>query len=125
MIGLAGQSLVFLYTDDLPRLAGFYGGVLGLEEVLDQGACRIFRASPTGFIGLCDSPGRPRGTRGVMVSFVVADVQASYAALLAQGVAFDAPPGPQAGGTVWSAFFRDPEGYWLEIQEFRDPRWKG
>ena len=38
MIGLAGQSLVFLYTDDLPRLAGFYGGVLGLEEVLPMPA---------------------------------------------------------------------------------------
>ncbi len=117
--GLAqGRTVTFLYTDDLPRLSRFYEGVLGLERVLDQGACRILRASPTALIGLCDLPGRPRGTAGVLVSFAVADVDAAHAALLARGVVFEGPVATGMAGTVRSAFFRDPEGYRLEIQSF-------
>jgi catechol 2,3-dioxygenase-like lactoylglutathione lyase family enzyme len=119
----SGQSLVFLYGDDLDRHARFYAEVLGFPQVLDQGDCRIFRISSTAFLGVCDRRDRPRGTAGVTVSFVVADVDAAFRALATRGVVFEGPPGPQAGGTVRSAFFRDPQGYRLEIQEFRDPHW--
>lgn len=113
-----GRTITFLYTDDLPRLTAFYEGVLGLECVVDQGACRILRASATALIGLCDIPGRPRGTAGVLVSFAVADVDAAIAALTARGVVFEGPAAEGMGGTVRSAFFRDPEGYRLEVQSF-------
>lgn len=117
------QSVVWLYSDDLEGMAAFYGGVLGLPQVLDQGRCRVFRASPTGFLGICNSPERPRGTRGMMFTFLVEDVEAAHAHFAAKGVAFDGPPHVNAAGTVCSCFFRDPEGYWLELQEFRDPLW--
>ncbi|HEY8614442.1 MAG TPA: VOC family protein [Roseomonas sp.] len=122
----AGRTITFLYTDDLPRLSRFYEGVLGLECVVDQVSCRILRASATALIGLCDIPGRPRGTAGVLVSFAVPDVDATFAALSARGVVFEGPAADGMGGTVRSAFFRDPEGYRLEIQSFlRDgvPGW--
>ncbi len=114
----AGRTITFLYTRDLPRLSAFYERVLGLECVVDQGRVRILRASATALLGLCDIPGRPLGTDGVMVSFAVADVDAAHAALAGRGVAFDGPVGTGMGGTVRSAFFRDPEGYRLEIQSF-------
>lgn len=117
------QNVVRLYTDDLDRLATFCRDVMELPEVLDQGVCRAFRASPTGVLGICNKPGRPRGTRGMMVTFLVADVEAAYAHYKARGVAFDGPPDMRGGRTVCSCFFRDPEGCWLELQEFRDPRW--
>ena len=117
------QSVTFLYSDDLAAHAAFYRDVLELEEVLDQGACRIFRVSGTSFLGVCDLPYRPRGTKGVMFTFLCEDVEAMYRHLLGRGVVFDAPPDMHGGRTVYSAFFRDPVGYALEIQEFRDPRW--
>lgn len=52
------QNLVWLDTDDLDRLAGFYRDVLELPQVLDQGACRVFRVSPAGFLDVCDKPRR-------------------------------------------------------------------
>lgn len=119
------QSITFLYTDDLDRLARFYAEVLGLEQVVDQGDCRIFRVSPSGFVGVCDRRDRPRGTDGVLLSFVVADVDAMHRHLAAKGIVFDAPPTIGAGGTIRSAFFRDPQGYRLEIQEFLDPHLDG
>ncbi|MBP0446222.1 VOC family protein [Roseomonas sp. SSH11] len=113
-----GRTITFLYTDDLPRLSRFYEEVLGLACVVDQGRCRILRASPTALIGICDIPGRPRGTDGVLVSFAVEDLDAAHAALSARGVRFEGPVSLGMGGTVRSAFFRDPEGYRLEIQSF-------
>ncbi|MGK7868074.1 VOC family protein [Falsiroseomonas sp. E2-1-a20] len=117
------QNVVWLYSDDLDTHAAFYRDVLGLTQVLDQGVCRIFQVSPTGFLGVCNKEGRPRGTKGMMFTFLVEDVEEMYQYLLARGVAFDGPPNMLGGRTVYSAFFKDPIGYWLEIQEFNDPRW--
>jgi len=117
------QNVVWLYTDDLERLAAFYRDVLELPQVLDQGVCRVFQVSPTGFLGVCNKEGRPRGTKGMMFTFLVEDVETAYAHFLARGVEFDGPPNMLGGRSVYSAFFKDPEGYWLEIQEFNEPRW--
>ncbi len=35
------QQVTFLYTDDFEKTTMFYEEVVGLELVLDQGACRI------------------------------------------------------------------------------------
>ncbi|MFP4126922.1 MAG: VOC family protein, partial [Alphaproteobacteria bacterium] len=117
-----GQQLTFLYTDNLARAVGFYRDVLDLELVVDQGRAVLFRVNDGAYLGVSDRPDRPRGTAGVMVSFVC-DVDRAYAKLTARGVAFEGPPGAQMDGTVYAAFFRDPDGYRLELQEFRDPRW--
>ncbi len=116
------EQLIFLYTDKLQRSVTFYRDVLDLEPVLDQGRAVLFRVNAGAYLGVCDRPDRPRGTDGVMVSFVC-DVDRAYAQLSARGVAFEAPPRLEMDGTVYAAFFRDPDGYRLEIQEFRDPRW--
>lgn len=117
------QSITFLYTDDLPRSVAFYAGVMGLEAVLDQPSVHIFGWTPTSFLGVCDVATRPRGTKGMMLTFLVADARDTCARLEAQGVVFDEPLALRGGGTLRSAFFRDPDGYVLEIQEFLDPRW--
>lgn len=121
------QSITWLYTEDLDRLARFYGEVLELPFVMDQqvagGRTRIYRASPSHFIGICAIPGRPLGTRGMIFTFLVPDVQAAYAHYLARGVPFESAPDMSPGRVIHSCFFHDPEGYKLELQEFSDPRW--
>lgn len=121
-MGPTGQLLTFLYTDDLGGMVAFYRDVMGLAPVIDQGAAVIFEVNKGAYLGVCDLPHRPRGTQGIMVTFV-REVDAEYARLRALGVAFEGPPALYMGGTVYAAFFRDPEGYALEIQEFRNPDW--
>ena len=121
-MGPTGQLLTFLYTDDLPAMVGFYRDVLGLTPVIDQGATVILRVNEGAYLGVSNLAHRPRGTDGVMVTFV-RDVDAEYERLSALGVAFEGPPATLVGGTVYAVFLRDPAGYHLEIQEFRNPDW--
>ena len=55
-MGMSGfdQQVTFLLVADLATSSRFYGEQLGLEMVLDQGDCRIYRITPTAFIGICE-----------------------------------------------------------------------
>ena len=55
------QNVTWVYTADIDGTARFYGETLGLEQVLDQGLCRIFRASGTAF-ALCSATSPSRDT---------------------------------------------------------------
>ena len=47
------QQVTFLYTHNLEETAAFYEDILGLPLILDQGVCRIYRASGNAFLGFC------------------------------------------------------------------------
>ena len=49
------RSIVFTYTNDLPSASRFFRQVLGLDFVVDQGPCHIFRLTDESFIGVCDA----------------------------------------------------------------------
>lgn len=118
------QQVTWVYTADLPGTAPFYADVLGLELALDQGQCRIFRAGPDSFIGLCHArPGRHVEPKGVVFTFVTPDVDGWHARFKAHGI--DSLEAPQRSETfnVYAFFVRDPNGYLLEFQQFLDPAW--
>jgi catechol 2,3-dioxygenase-like lactoylglutathione lyase family enzyme len=48
-----------------------------------------------------------------------------YAQLLSNGVMIPEPPKHNKIYGIYHFFFRDPDGYTLEIQAFKDPGWKG
>lgn len=118
------DSIVFTYTDDLTASSRFFAGTLELELVVDQGACHIFRLSPTSYIGVCAIPGRPRTTAGVTITIVTPDVDAWHRFLTAKGLVYDTPPRNSARFNVYSSLFIDPNGYRIEIQNFNDPDWR-
>ena len=118
------QLVTFLYTRDLDGSAAFYGETLGLPLVLDQGACRIFQTSPEGFLGVCHcSEKRPSNPEGVIITLVTDDVDGWYERLKAKGVAFETGPTENPEYNIHHCFLRDPDGYQIEIQSFRDPAW--
>jgi catechol 2,3-dioxygenase-like lactoylglutathione lyase family enzyme len=126
------QSVTFLYTADPAASRRFYAGVLGLEPELEQGggACVLYAAAPGGraFLGLCRARGGreladPRTPGGVVFTLVSREVEAWHARLVAAGVEVLGPPGRSSGPGVYGFFFRDPDGYLLEIQRFEDPAW--
>lgn len=123
------QSVTWIYTEDLDATCRFYGQTLGLEQVLEQpgadgGGCRIFRHSPSSFLGVCRvRPGRWVEPKGVVITFVTPDIEGWHRYLLARGVTPEGPPSYSAAFNVDSFFAADPNGYKLEFQNSRDPAW--
>ena len=116
------QQVTFLLVSDLDRSSHFYGQMLGLGLVLDQGDCRIYRVSSSAFVGICQ-----RAERGdpntVLVTFVTDDVDGRHQDLVAAGVACEKVPQHNEKYNVYHAFYRDPDGYLIEVQRFLDPAW--
>lgn len=123
------QAITFLYVTDVAACRNFYGTVLGLPLVLDQGSCAIFGvAGGRAFIGVCAARdpgggGADRRQGGVVLSFVTDAVAAWHAHLLAAGIVPDGPPRQDPVTGIEHFFFRDPAGYLLEVQRFKDDCW--
>jgi catechol 2,3-dioxygenase-like lactoylglutathione lyase family enzyme len=69
------------------------------------------------------APPPDRAPLGVIVTFVTDDVDGIYDELRAKGVAFETVPTVNATYKIYNCFFRDPDGYLLEIQKFLAPDW--
>ena len=118
-----------LIVSDLERSRRFYADVLGLEEVpRPQGftfAGAWFRLSDTEIhlLAASDTTGRagifepgPSAASGLAshIAFEVDDLSASLAGLEEHGVPLVGGPMPRGDG-VTQVFFRDPDGYVLEL----------
>ena len=118
------QQVTFIYVQDLEVSSTFYRDTLGLELVLDQGKCRIFKISNDGFLGLCQcNDKRPSSPAGIIITFITRDVDGIYQKLISKGVSFDHPPNKNQEYNIYHCFLNDPDGYKLEIQQFFDPAW--
>lgn len=118
------DAITFLYTRDLEAAHRFYSGLLGLEMILDQGSCRIYRAAAGAYLGFCQRETAPEQPPDfVIVTFVTPDVDGWYAALKREGVVFEGPPALNETYGIYHCFLRDPDGYRLEIQRFLDAGW--
>lgn len=118
------QQVTFVYTRELERAAGFFGGVLGLDLIRDQGACRIYRTAPGAAIGVCDHVVPPPAPDGVMLTLVVArraDVEAWHDHLVANGVEIAQPPTAKPRFEIYALIARSPDGHRIEIQAFDAP----
>ena len=116
------QQITFLYTHDLDASARFYEDKLGLELWLDQGSCRIYHVTGSGYIGLCQterSSTLQTGKQpGVIFTLVTQQVNEWYEYLKERGVEFEKPPSKNELYNIYHCFLRDPNGYLIEIQRF-------
>jgi catechol 2,3-dioxygenase-like lactoylglutathione lyase family enzyme len=117
------QQITFLNTRDLSATARFYEDVMGLDLIVDQGDCRIYRASPDGYLGFCQRQAAPEEPLGVILTLVTPEVDAWYRFLLERGVSFEKPPTLNPKYEIYHCFLRDPNGYLIEIQTFNDTAW--
>jgi len=127
------QMVTFIYADKPEPCWQFYGEALGLPLVLDQGGCRIYRVAGEAFLGVCrarshdapDPAARDR-RRGTVLTLVVRDTAAVAAwgeRLTAHGVALASQPTYNADDDIDHFYVRDPAGYLVEIQAFRQATW--
>ena len=117
------QFVTFVYCEDLDATCEFYEKILGLEMVLDQGPCRIFRVAGDGFLGICTKLDRPSEKAGVILTLVSDDVDGWYDYLKGFDLEFEKTPQLYAKFNIYHLFVRDPAGTLVEIQEFKDPAW--
>jgi catechol 2,3-dioxygenase-like lactoylglutathione lyase family enzyme len=117
------QQITFLMTDDLEATARFYEEVLVLPLKLDQGSCRIYQVSDTGYLGFCQRTGATEAAPApdLIVTLVTQEVDEWYRYLKGQGVAFEKPPQTNPKYDIYHCFLRDPNGYLIEIQRFLHP----
>ncbi|GAB1541374.1 VOC family protein [Scytonema sp. NUACC21] len=118
------QQITFLYTQDLAISARFYEDTLGLELWLDQGSCRIYSVTGSGYLGLCQTSETaipPNGKRShIIFTIVTQQVDEWYEHLKQRGVEFEKPPAFNEKFKIYHCFLRDPNGYLIEIQRFED-----
>jgi len=122
-LGVRG-TVLWLYYRDLALIESFFGEALGVEIVVDQGWAKVYPASTTGFLGFVDGErGLHQATeeKGVTVSFFTSGIDAWWGHL--QGVTGFVPRTPELtseGDFVRTFVGYDPEGYFLEWDEFVD-----
>lgn len=119
------QQVTFLYTADLESTAQFYEDILSFKLILDQGACRIYRICTHSFLGFCQRDGFSPDSSVVIYTLVTSVVDEWYQYLLSKKVEIEKAPAYNPKFNIYHFFFKDPNGYLVEIQEFRDPAWPG
>ena len=113
-----------LFVKDLPRMTGFYSDVLGLRPITEtrlpdwvefHGAEQFsLHAIPVAFAAgiSIDSPPKPRDQDATKLTFVVADVEATLAAIEGMGLPLLKRPwgGVEAVDPEGNVFALRPEG---------------
>ncbi|MHC5735048.1 VOC family protein [Nostoc sp.] len=116
------QQVTFFYTHNLNASTEFYEQKLGLELWLDQGTCRIYTVSGSGYLGLCQasetSVTLADKQSGFIFTLVTQQVDEWFEYLKERGVEFEKPPTLNEKYNIYYCFFRDPNGYLIEIQRF-------
>ena len=117
-------SVLWLYHADLAGACAFYEQLLGVELLVDQGWAKVYQIAGGGMLGLVD------GTKGlhetaeqkcVTVSFFTEDVKAWFDHVqTVDGFALRTPDITDESGLVHIFVGYDPEGYFLEWDQFLD-----
>jgi catechol 2,3-dioxygenase-like lactoylglutathione lyase family enzyme len=120
-LGIRG-TVLWLYFEELEVIQAFYREALGVDILVDQGWAKVYPASPAGFLGFVDGDrGLHQATeeKAVTVSFFTTGLEA-WLEHMREVESFELrTPGMSAEGDFVRTFVGyDPEGYYLEWDEF-------
>lgn len=117
-------TVQWLYFRDTAATNDFYTGLLGTEPTVDQGWAWAYPLSSSGFLGVVDGTrGLHQATddKGVTLSLIVEDVEAWYDWMRGvSGFDWRSDEIGDESGRVKVFVGYDPEGYYLEWDEFLD-----
>lgn len=115
--------ITFLKTTRSEETRQFYGESIGLDLVLEQAHCWIYRVAGGAYLGFCDADAPSLGPEKVVLTLLTDDVPAWHAKLSAAGVVTDGPPRENQTYHIEHFYATDPNGYLVEVQRFLDPHW--
>jgi catechol 2,3-dioxygenase-like lactoylglutathione lyase family enzyme len=110
----------FYGSTDLVKTSHFYESVLGLSLYKDQGACRIYRVTSTGYIGFCTHLPVMAAERSPIITLLTEDVDAVYRRIRDAGWDTEDIPKENQRFKIYHFYTRDPDGHAVEIQRFLD-----
>jgi catechol 2,3-dioxygenase-like lactoylglutathione lyase family enzyme len=121
---------VCVHTDDVPAVRAFYTDVLGFAVTLDIGWFVSLRHEGHDDLDVCvvhrdhALAGMGGPVAGVVLAFIVDDVDAEHARLMELGVPVDVPPRDEPWGQR-RCLVRDPAGTGIELVQVTspDPAW--
>jgi lactoylglutathione lyase len=114
-------QITFFYYRNLAAAERFYHNTMGFEKVIDLDFAKVFRMTGGANVGIVGEGGflKPGKEKPVMLTVMVEDADAWYSKLSKIGVNVNHPPQQQEYLNMRSFLTWDPEGYVIEILEFR------
>ncbi len=118
------QQITFISVRDLEISSEFYEGVMGFPLVLDQGNCRIVRTCKGGYLGYCLKENPLPNKQEVILTFITSEVDEWYTHLMNKDLQIDHEPKINPKYDIYHFFLKDPDGYLVEIQQFKTREWE-
>jgi len=112
------EFITFLGTNDLKITSMFYQNILGLTLYKDQEVCTIFNVNTESKIGFCEHIPVIHKEKSPIITFVTDDVDKWYDFLVQEGLTIPESPKLNDKFNIYHFFFKDPNGYTIEIQRF-------
>ena len=112
--------ITFIYYRDLQKGIDFYQNTLGLTLAIDQGWCKIYQVSKSGYLGIVDEK---RGMQNwhaektVQICLRVPEVLPWYEFCQGMSLPKLSQLFTNEALKIRAFVFEDPEGYQIEIQE--------
>ncbi len=116
----ADKMIAFIYYKDLAKGIDFYENVLGFSRIIDQGWCKIYQISDSGYLGLVDeSRGMQkwREKKTVQICIRVPEVEPWFDYCKDLGRPNFSELFVNEKLRIKAFVFDDPEGYQIEFQE--------
>jgi len=116
--------VTFFYYENLAKATEFYEKIMGFHLVQDQKWAKIFKVKDNAYMGCVDGNigyHKPDPTKPVMLTVIVDDPDAWYKHFRENGIEPLDEPHDNEELNLRIFLLRDPEGYVIEIQKFKDP----
>lgn len=116
----ADKMIAFIYYKDLDKGIDFYENVLGFSRIIDQGWCKIYQISDSGYLGIVDEKKGMQNwhaDKTVQICIRVPDVASWYEYCREQGLKNMSQMFISEELKIKAFVFDDPEGYQVEFQE--------
>ncbi len=114
------EFITFLGTKDLIKTSHFYQNILGMTIYKDQDVCLIFNINNQSKIGFCKHMAVIHEDKNPILTFVTEKVDEIYHKLIKFRVESVEQPKINEKFNIYHFFFKDPNGYTIEIQKFLD-----
>jgi catechol 2,3-dioxygenase-like lactoylglutathione lyase family enzyme len=112
------EFITFFGTNNLKANSDFYQNILGLTLYKDQKICLIFHINELSKIGFCEHIPVIHNDKSPIITLVAEDVDELYSKLINKGLKIAESPKLNKKFNIYHFFFKDPNGYTIEIQRF-------